>query len=68
MCEETTPTDFSCQANCLQLVWVNGGLSRMCGNIQVRFLRGKGAARLPTYPTIYFSFSAELIICMKGFV
>ena len=28
------------------------GLSRMTGNCHVRFLGGKGAARLPTYPTL----------------
>jgi len=55
ICEEITPTDFSCQTNwdlITRLFEVNGGLSRMCGNTQVRFLEGKGAVRLPTYPAI----------------
>lgn len=30
---------------------INDGLSRMCGNTQVRFLEGKGAVKLPTYLT-----------------
>ena len=30
---------------------IKDGLSRMCGNTQVRFLEGKGAERLPTYST-----------------
>ena len=54
ICGETAPTDFSCQTNwgsITKLFEINGGLSRMYGNIHVRFLRGKGAVRLPTYPT-----------------
>jgi hypothetical protein len=55
VCEEIAPTDFSCQTiwdSNNNLFEINGGLSRMCGNIQVRFLRGKGAVRLPTYQQI----------------
>jgi hypothetical protein len=55
ICEEISPTDFSCQTNwnlIARLFEVNGGLSRMCGNTQVRFLEEKGAERLPTYSTI----------------
>ena len=54
ICEEITPTDFSCHTNwklITSLFEVNGGLSRMRGNTQVRFLGGKGAERLPIYPT-----------------
>lgn len=30
---------------------INDGLSRMYGNIQVRFLGGKGTVKFPTYST-----------------
>jgi hypothetical protein len=58
ICEEITPTDFSCQTNwalIASLFEINDGLSRMCGNLQVRFLEGKGAERLPTYSTLNYS-------------
>jgi len=69
ICEEITPTDFSCQINwnlIAKLFEVNGGLSRMCGNTQVRFLGGKGAIRLPTYPTIKQGKQIEMYLADTG--
>lgn len=33
---------------------INDGLSRMCGNTQVRFLGEKGTVKFPTYSTNKF--------------
>jgi hypothetical protein len=37
----------------------------MCGNIQVQFLRGKGAVRLPTYLTIINILYIEIVYKRK---
>jgi hypothetical protein len=34
---------------------INDGLSRMYGNLQVRFLGGKGTVKFPTYSTINYA-------------